>query len=136
MIGEAFAPFLLETDEVDHHVRLVETDGNGDITLVDDTEGYGGIRCPRPYLFHVRDTEDDEHPSVVVLITGTLVGIADVRHEIVGDIELLFEFALVVFGGACHLYPAIGLPLCELAQSALAAKGLAALPLVPRLYEL
>ena len=62
---------------------------------------------------------------------------------------------LVFFGGACHLYPAIRLPLCELGQSALgvpeslhcanpffvremvlAAKGLAALLAIPRLYKL
>ena len=111
MVGEALTPLLLERHKVDHHVRFVEADGDGDVALMDDTKRDGGLRCPRTYLLDVWDTEDDEHPAVVVLITGTLIGIADVRHEVVGDIELLFEFVLVFFGGACHLYPAIGLPL-------------------------
>ena len=55
---------------------------------------------------------------IVVLITGTLVGIADVWHKIVGDVESLFEFSLVFFCGAGHLYPAVWLPLTEVAQFA------------------
>ena len=155
MIRKALAAFLLEREEVDHHVRFIETDGNRDIALMDNTEGHGGIRCSTADLLDIGNTQDDEHPTVIVLITGTLVGIADIRHEVIRDIELLFEFALVFFGGASHLYPAIGLPLCELGQSALgvpvslhfanpffvcemvlAAKGLAALLAIPRLYEL
>ena len=75
MVGEPLAALLLERDEVDHHIRLVETDGDGDVALVDDTERYGGIWRTAPNLLDVGDTEDDEHPTVVVLITGTLVGI-------------------------------------------------------------
>ena len=142
MISEALTSFLLEGEEVDHHVRLIITDGDGNIALMDDTKWHGSIRSTAADFLDIGNTQDNQHPSVVVLITGTLVGIADVRHEVIGDIELLFEFVLVFFGGACHLYPAIGLPLCELGQSAypffvsemvLAAKGLAALSLIPRL---
>ena len=159
MVSEADAAFLLERHEVDHHIGLVVADGDGDIALMDDTQGNGGIGRPRPYLLDVWDTEDDEHPTVVVLITGTLVGIADVRHKIVGDVELLFQLVLVVFCRTRHLYPTIGLPLRELGQSALgvpeslhcanpvlihnsqcimhnlAAKGLAALLAIPRHYK-
>ena len=64
----------------------------------------------RPYLLDVGYTQDDEHPTVVVLIACALIGIADVAEEIIGYVELLFEFSLVLVGGACHLNPAVGLP--------------------------
>ena len=95
MIRKALIALLLVRHEVDHHVRLVVADGNGDVALMDDTQRHSGIRRPRPYLLDIGDTEDDEHPAIVVFITGPLIGIADVRHEIIGNVELLFEFALV-----------------------------------------
>ena len=111
IVGEPFAAFLLVGHEVNHHVRLVEADGDGHVALVYDAEGHGGVGRARPYLLHIGYAEDDEHPSVVILIAGPLVGIADVADEIIGDVELLFQFALVLIGGTSHLYPAVGLPL-------------------------
>ena len=78
MIRKAHASFLLELDKVNHHIGLVVADRNGDVTLVNDAEGYGSIRRARAYLFNIRNTQDYQHPTVVVLVTGTLVGIADI----------------------------------------------------------
>ncbi len=43
------------------------------------------------YLLDVRDTEDDEHPSVVVFVAGTLIGIADIRKEIIRNLKFIFQ---------------------------------------------
>ncbi len=111
IVGEALAPLLLVGHEVDHHVGLVEADRDGDVALVYDAEGHGGVGRARSDLLHIGYAEDDEHPSVVILIAGSLIGIADVAEEVIGDVELLFQFALVLVGGTSDLYPAVGLPL-------------------------
>ena len=98
IVGESFATLLLETHEVDHHVGLIIANRDGDVTLVDDTKRYGGIWRAASDLLDVRDTENDEHPSVVVFITGTLIGIADIRKEIVGNLKFIFQQALVFIG--------------------------------------
>ncbi len=70
-----------------------------------------GVRL-RDFL-DVRDTEDDEHPAIVVFVAGTLIGIADIREEIIRDLEFFFQQALVFIGWTCYLYPAVWLPLIE-----------------------
>ena len=119
MIGETHATLLLIRHKIDHHIGLVVADGDGDIALMDNSQRYRSIRCARAYLFHIGDTQNDEHPAVVIFITGTLICIADVREEVVGNIELLLQHLLVFFCRTRYLYPAIGLPLLELAQSTL-----------------
>ena len=110
VIGESLAAFLLVTHEVDHHVGLIVAHGDGDVAFVDDTERHGGVGCARAYLLDVGYTEDNEHPAVVVLITGTLVGIADVGKKVVGYLETLLQHGPVLIGRTSHLNPAIGLP--------------------------
>ena len=78
---------------------------------MDDAEGDGGVGRAGAYLLDVGDAEDDEHPAVVILIAGPLVGIGDVGEEIIGYLEPLLQFLLVLLRGASDLYPAIGLPL-------------------------
>ena len=114
MIGESLASLLLERNEVDHHVRLVEADGDGYVALMNDTERHSCIRGTRAYLFYVWDTQDDQCPSVVVFIAGPLIGIADIRKEIVGYFETLFQLLLVFFRWTRHLYPAARFPLGNL----------------------
>jgi len=110
IVGESLAALLLKAHEVDHHVRLVEAHRDGHVALVDDAQGHGGIGCAASYLLDVGDTEDDEHPSVVVLIAGTLVGIAHVAEKIVGYVEPFNQLSLVFICGAGNLNPAVGLP--------------------------
>ena len=50
---------------------------------------------------------------MIVLIAGGLVGIADVGHEIVGYLKLVFDVELIFLGRARHLYPAVGLPFID-----------------------
>ena len=119
IVGEALIAFLLEAHEVDHHVRLIVAHGDGDVAFVNDAQGHGGIGRAAAYLPDVGNAQDDEHPSVVVLIACPFVGIADVGDEIVGNAEPLFQLLLVFVGGTCYLYPAIGLPLIEHAEPTL-----------------
>ena len=111
MVGESLASLLLEAQEINHHVGLVIAHCNGDITLVYYAEGHGSIGRSRPYLLDIGDTQDDEHPSIVIFITCTLVGIAHVGEKIVGDIKLLFEQFLIFVCWTGDLYPTVGLPL-------------------------
>ena len=111
IVREALAALLLVADEVDHHVGLEVADRDGDVALVDDAEGDGGVGRAGAYLLDVGDAEDDEHPAVVILIAGPLVGIGDVGEEIIGYLEPLLQFLLVLLRGTSDLYPAIGLPL-------------------------
>ena len=104
---------LLVAHEVDHHIGLVIAHGDGDIALVYDAEGHRGVRRAGAYLLDIRNTKDDEHPSVVVLVTGALVGIADVGEEIVGYVEFIFQIILVFIGRTSDLYPTVGLPFAD-----------------------
>ena len=47
---------------------------------------------------------------------GTLIGIADIREEIIRDLEFFFQQALVFISWTCYLYPAVWLPLIEYSQ--------------------
>ena len=116
IVGEPFAPFLLIAHKVHHHRRLVVAHSDGHVTLVYDTQRHGGVRCARAYFFHVRDTQNGEHPSIVVFVAGPLVGIANVGKEVVGYVEFLFQHIPVFVRGASHLYPAARLPLLECSQ--------------------
>ena len=78
-VGESQSAFLLIAYKVYHHVRLEIAHGDTHLFVQDDTEGNGRIRRTRAYFFHVGDTQDDEYPTVVELIAGTLVGIGDVH---------------------------------------------------------
>ena len=126
---------------------------------MDDTEWYGGVWSTWAYLLDVWYTQDDEHPSVVIFVTGTLIGIADVTDEIVRYLESLLQIFTVIVCWTGHLYPTIWLPLCEWCQAlacipeclhllipffnwqltmiignlqfTIAARGLAVLPAVP-----
>ena len=118
VVDEACAALLVEADEVEHHVRLVEADGDGDVALVDDAERHGGVGRARADFLDVGDAQDDEHPSVVVLVAGALVGVADVVDEIVGNLESFFEFALVFFCRTGHLNPTVRFPLLQVRQFA------------------
>ena len=118
VIDEAHAALLVERHEVEHHVGLVEADGDGHVALVNDTQRHGGVGRARAYLLHIGYAQDDEHPTVVVLVAGTLVGIADVTDEIVGNVEALFEFALIVLCRTRHLYPTVRLPLRQVGKIA------------------
>ena len=118
VVDEACAAFLVERDEVEHHVRFVETDGDGDVALVDDAERHGGVGRARADFLDVGNTQDDEHPAVVVLVAGALVGVADVVDEIVGNLKALLEFALVFLCRTRHLYPTIRLPLADVGELA------------------
>ena len=56
IVGESLTAFLLIADEIDHHIRLVEADGNGHIAFMDDAERHSSIRCAALHLFDVRNT--------------------------------------------------------------------------------
>jgi hypothetical protein len=84
---------------------------------VDDAQRHGGVRSAAAYFLDVGDTEDDEHPAIVVFVAGTLIGIADIRKEIIRDFEFFFQQALVFISWTCYLYPAVWLPLVEWRQS-------------------
>ena len=115
-VGEAEPPFLLVADEVYHHVCLEVADGDHDFLLHDDAEWYGGEGCPsaaRLLLVVVWDAEDYHYPSVLVLVSGALVGIGDIAEEVVGDVQLVVEILHVLGGGAGDLYPAVRLPCLE-----------------------
>ena len=43
VVGEAFAPLLLITHEVYHHIRFIVAHRDGDIALVNDTQRDRGI---------------------------------------------------------------------------------------------
>ena len=89
IIDEAFSTTLLITDKVYHHICLKIAYCDSDLTLVYDTKRHGGIWRTGTYLLDIRNTQDDKHPSVVVLITRSLIGIGDVGEEIVRDVEFL-----------------------------------------------
>lgn len=117
MVHKPIAALLLERDEVYHHVGLIVAHRDGDVALVNNTQRDGCIRGSGTYFLDKGDAQNDEHPAVIVFITGTLVGVADVGKEIVGNLEAFLEFALVFFCRTSHLYPAVRLPLIELTQS-------------------
>ena len=83
---------------------------------MDDTQRHGGVWGTAAYFLDIRDTEDDEHPAIVIFIAGTLIGIADIREEIIRDLEFFFQQALVFISWTCYLYPAVWLPLIEYSQ--------------------
>ena len=91
VVGESFSSFLLIAHEVDHHIGLVIAHGNGDITLVYDAQRDCSVRSSASYLLDIGNTQNDEHPAVVIFVAGTLIGIADVGKEVVGNIEFLFQ---------------------------------------------
>lgn len=116
IVGKAHPALLMETYKVYHHVCFVVAYGDGYVALVYYAERHCGVGCARAYLLDVWYTQDYKHPSVVVLIAGTLVGIADVRKEIIGYLELVFQHLPVFFRGTCYLYPAVGLPFADSVQ--------------------
>ena len=116
IVGEAFTSLLLETHEINHHVGFVIADGDGDISLVDDTQWHGSIRRAASDFLDIRNTEDDEHPAIVVFVAGTLIGIADIRKEIIRDLEFFFQQSLVLVGCTSYLYPAVRLPFIDSLQ--------------------
>ena len=113
IVYESLATLLLVAHEVYHHVGLVIANGDSHVALVDNAKRHGGVRRTRADFLDVGDAENDEHPTVVVLIAGTLVGIADVGKEIIGNVELVFQHLLVFFSWTGYLYPAVGLPFVD-----------------------
>ena len=108
---------LLIADEIYHHVGFVIAHGDGDVALVNDAERHGGVWSPRPDFLDIGYAEDDEHPSIVILVTRPLISIADVGEEIVGNLVFALQILAVLVGGTCHLYPTIWLPLIEQCQA-------------------
>ena len=53
-----------------------------------------------PFSYHSPDSYVDTN------IKGTLIGIADIREEIIRDLEFFFQQALVFISWTCYLYPA------------------------------
>ena len=104
---------LLVRHEVNHHVRLEVADGDADILVEDDTQGDGRMRCARPHLFDVWNTQNDERPSVVVVITGALILISDIVKEVIGYMQFVKEKFLVIGCWTGHLHPAIWLPFVQ-----------------------
>ena len=68
-VGEALIAFLLVRNEVNHHIRLVVANGDAKILVEDDAQGYGGVGGAAPDFLHVRDAQNDEHPTLVVFVT-------------------------------------------------------------------
>lgn len=112
-IDEPFGTSLLMVDKVNHHLCLLMTDGDNFVVLDKYAERDGGIWGSTCDVFDVRDAEDDHEPPFVVIVTSTLVGIADVGEKIVGYVEFVFQFLSLLFCGACELDPAAGLPFAE-----------------------
>ena len=110
IIGESLVALLLIANEVYHHIGFEIAQCHTHALAHDDTQGDGDIGRARPHLFHIRYTQDDENPPFVKFVACPLVGIADVRKEIVGNIESFLQILLVLLCGACNLYPAVGLP--------------------------
>ena len=113
IVGESLAALLLVRHKVDHHVCLEIAYGDGHVALVYYTKRHGGVWRTRAYLLDIRYTKDNEHPSVVILVACTFVGIADVGQEIVGYVEFVFQKLLVVVCRTRYLYPAVGLPFAD-----------------------
>ena len=90
IVGEALSALLLERNEVEHHVGFEVAHRNGYVALVDNTQWHCCIRRAGTYFLYVGNTQDDEHPAVVVLVACTLVGIADVRNKIIWNVISLF----------------------------------------------
>ena len=78
MVGESRSSFLLIAYEVYHHIGFVITDSDGYVAFVNDTQRNGGVWRSRTYFLDVWYAKNDEHPTVVVFVTGALVGVADV----------------------------------------------------------
>ena len=113
IVSKSLASLLLVRHKVDHHVCLVIAHSDSDIALVYDTKRHSGVWRTRAYLLDIRYTKNDEHPSVVILVARTFVGIADVGEKIVGYVEFVFQKLLVVVCRTCYLYPTVGLPFVD-----------------------
>ena len=119
IVDKSFTTFLLIAYEVEHHVCFIVTNGDGHVAFMDNTQWHSGIGRPGPYLLDIGNTEDNQHPTVVVLIAGTLIGIADIAYKIIRDVEFLFQLLPVFIGWTGDLYPTIWLPLLEWCQVAI-----------------
>lgn len=113
-IDEPFGTSLLMVDKVNHHLCLLMTDGDNFVVLDKYAERDGGIWGSTCDVFDVRDAEDDHEPPFVVIVTSTLVGIADVFNEIIRNAQFVDKVFHVVLNGASHLHPATRLPLVEM----------------------
>ena len=116
-IDEAQSALLLVGDKINHHVCLEVADSDEDIALHDDTQRDGGIGRAALVFLDVRNTQDDEHPSVVYVITGTFVRIGDIADVVIGNVECLFQEVNVFLSGAGYLHPAARLPFLNGAQT-------------------
>ena len=118
-IDETQPALLLVRHEVYHHVRLEVADRNEHVALHNDTERDGGVWRPALRLLNVRDTQDDEHPAVIYVVTGTFVRIGNITNIVVGDFERLLQEVNIFLRRAGHLHPAARLPIFNGTQTIL-----------------
>ena len=88
-VGKSQPAALLVGHEIEHHVGFEVANAHADLAIEEHTERDGGVRCATLLFLLVGDTENDEHPAVVVFVTGTLIGIADVREEVIRDMKCI-----------------------------------------------
>ena len=100
-------------DEIHHHTCLLVADGDNDIALEHHTERDGGVRSAGTDAFQMRDAEDDHEPSLVHVVTSTLVSIGNVGNKVIGHVEFVNQKTHVVLHGTSDLHPASWLPLVD-----------------------
>ena len=109
-IRESFSTTLLVTDEIHHHSGFLIADGDDNIFLYDYTKRYSCVRCSWTDGLEMRYTQNYHQPSVIIVITCSLISIANVCDEVVGHVKFVDEEVDVVFYRAGDLHPAWLLP--------------------------
>lgn len=105
--GDALAARVL--DEVGQQLRAVIADGDNDVVVGDDADGYRDEGNLRVAALH-GDTQDGEQPVAFGFGTGPFVGVGDVFKERFGYVQFAGEELEIVLVGAFYVYPAAGCP--------------------------
>ena len=68
-VGESQIALLLIRHEINHHVGFVVADRYANPFIEDDAKRHRGVRRARPDFLDIRDTQDNERPALIVVIT-------------------------------------------------------------------
>ena len=109
-IGESLCTTHLMVHEVEHHTSLLITDSDDFVSLQYNTQRDGCVRAARCHALQMRNTQDNHEPSSIHVVTGTLISIRNVVHEVVRHPEFLLQKIFIIIHWARNLHPAIWLP--------------------------